>query len=77
MSKTTDRLDKLETAKHSNLSVASGTCWSLKQLNDMIEEYDSHNEMVKLEVVHGFEPGKKCYHWTLFYYQHDWSADDE
>jgi hypothetical protein len=49
------------------LKVASGVCWNLEQLMAEVERYDRHNEMVKLEVNHGFEPGRKCYHWTLLY----------
>jgi hypothetical protein len=50
-----------------DLKVASGVCWNLEQLAREIEEYDEHNEMVKLEVQHSFSPGKKCYLWTIYY----------
>lgn len=73
MSKYSDRIDKLERTQ-TNVSVASGVCWNLDQLKDEIDKHDSHNEMIKLEVVHGFEPGKKCYHWTIWYYKADWES---
>lgn len=50
-----------------SLHVAGGLCWNLQQLTQAIEQYDSRNEMVKLEVVHDFAPGRKCYNWTIFY----------
>jgi hypothetical protein len=40
--------------------------WNAEQIRDVIEESDKKNEIIKVEIVRGFEPGKKCYMVTVW-----------
>lgn len=48
-----------------NTHIASGTCWNADQLAEVIEKYDRYGELIKMEITHGFTPGKKQYHWLV------------
>ncbi len=60
-------IDELKNEK-GNVCVVCHTVWSAEQIKAVIEASDKQNEMIKMEITHGFEPGKKSYELIVWSY---------
>lgn len=40
--------------------------WSTQQIKEVLDKHDKDNGIIKVEISHGFEPGKKCYHVSIW-----------
>ena len=70
MDKYSDRIDKLE-RKQTNVSVVSGTCWNMEQISKVVNEYNTHNELIKMELTIEASD-KKAHNYIIWYYKEDW-----
>lgn len=44
-----------------NVQVIGALVWNTKQIKELIDKEDDDNGAFKIEITHGFEPGRKCY----------------
>ena len=56
----TDHVRKLD-KQISRVKIESHLVWNTDQVKEVIDRCDSKNEIIKVEITHGFEPGRKCY----------------
>ena len=50
-----------------NIHYSGYTVWNTKQIKDVLDKHDQQNGIVKVEISHGFVPGKKCYEVSVWY----------
>jgi hypothetical protein len=51
-----------------NVHISGHLVWNAEQIKDVIEKMDTDGSAFKIEITHGFEPGKRCYNIYVWHY---------
>jgi hypothetical protein len=60
--KLNEAIEDLEARTLQVAQITGHIVWNTQQIKDVLDTNNDDNGIWKVEITHGFEPGKKCYH---------------